>query len=150
MTIKQWPPGTFSWLAQVFDAAAYAKLVNEGQALIELIVTVAPHFRDRKLLEGMLLHHTARYHEAAQALAEHLSAHPSDVVARYVLYQSLWAIDDREWFEHAQRVATSGDVELGPLAREKLAEAGQASAGDEPVTTAEPVLPTFHNMLVRV
>jgi Bacterial type III secretion protein (HrpB1_HrpK) len=155
MTIPQWPPGTFGWLAQVFNVAAGAKLVAEGQAIIELICAVAPQYRGRALLEGLLLHHTERYQEASELLADVVNADPGYVYARYALYQSLWALDSPEWVQHAQVLAAAGHEELSPMARAKLAEAGRAddtAAGtpekaDEATTLATRA---FHNMLVRV
>lgn len=155
MTIPQWPPGTFGWLAQVFNVAASSKLVAECQAIIELISVVAPHFRGRSLLEGLLLHHMGRYQEASELLGEVVSADPSYVYARYALYQSLWALDHPDWVQHARVLAAAGHEELSPLAQAKLAEAGRAdgaAAGTSAKADESTALATraFHNMLVRV
>jgi predicted nicotinamide N-methyase len=156
MIIPTWPPGTFGWLSQVFNAAVNQGLIAEGQAVVELIVTVAPHYRGRKLLDGLLLHHAKRYQESSELLADVVSDDPSYVFARYALYQSLWAMDHPDWVQHAQVLASAGHEELSPLARAKLVEAGYA-ADDAPASASakadeSTALATraFHNMLVRV
>jgi hypothetical protein len=152
MTIPQWPAGTFGWLVQLFNAAASAKLVAEGYAVIEMIVAVAPRYRGRPLLEGQLLHQAGRYQEASQVLAEMVRADPSYVYARYVLYQSLWAMDNSDWVEHAHVVAAAGHDELSPIAQRKLMDAGQASvsvASDLNAQAASAVH-ALYKMMVRV
>jgi tetratricopeptide (TPR) repeat protein len=124
MVFRSRPKGTFTWLSQVFCMGLNAELRSECQSVLELIMTVSPSYPARALLEGVLLFNAGRFQEASEKLSEMVKRDPEYYTARALLYESLNALDNPDWVDHARALAALNHEEFSPIARERLIENG--------------------------